>query len=343
MMNMNEICRILKDVYSAMHIPVIAFTIYGEIIWQSKEASDLLKVNNVSPEEIFYNIFTKNSDSGIINILFGGKFNKTKISDTECFIAELYVNEQLLNFFAVPKISDYINENDSAVRSYISRIAAICDNIGFFIDSDDSSNQLVLPLLDDIINICCRMTGRFTTLSIVKELMEISEVKCKEITVSDFLKNLAEGCRHAFKDKINVELKNECNVFIIADENMLNYFILTLLGRYVYNYKNKNLKLEINCSCNSKTVKIELSLSSDNNLLSPEITKQSMGIYSDFLDEISRKTGVSYHIYAKKIVISVKAADNLQILKLKSSSKSFVNERFSLYNQILSIFEDEIY
>lgn len=343
MVNMNKICQILESVYSEMHIPIIAFNVHGEILWQSREASDLLNENNVSPEEIFYNIFTKNSDSGIINILFGGKFNKTKIIDTECFIAELYLNEQLLNFFVVPKISDYINKSNYAVRSYISRITAICDHIGFFIDTDNSLSKLVHPLLDDITNICCRMTGRFTALSIIRELMDISEIKCKEIALSDFISTFADGCQHAFKDRIKVELKNECNVFIIADENMLNYFLLILLGIYTSKFKESNLTLAINCSCNSKTVKITLSLASGNKLLPPDLNKQSMGIYSDFLDEISRKTGVSYHIYAKKVVITVKAADSLPILKLKSPTNSSVNERFSLYNQILGFFEDEFY
>lgn len=334
---MSELNNILNGIYESVTEPVIVYNENGEVLWKNNSAEKLVGIDSESFNKVF-SFLNLSLNSGKIRFENGGSFHRAEICGEKYIIVELNSDNPIIELFGNYQVVDFATNAEMQMRRAVTGISASCEMINEL--AEKSEKEETAFCLNNIITCCCRMMKSATLNSCLVAAADKNFSKSMPIAIDSLLTEIASGCSRALNNNCSAKYTGSCDCIIRSDKNMLTYFILGLVRKYLYTLNNKDkFILNFSASKSDELAVISISVESVGN----EAVKFENIYHSNFEDFdngineiLAQKLNADFSFSESKLNISLKCAKNISETVFESN-KSFSEESlFSPYNIMLN-------
>lgn len=323
---------ILSEIYGNDDSAVIAFKMSGEIIWKNAAAELLLGKSEVSAKEVFAAIKMCGRDSGSLFVAGGGSFRKVKPCGQDMFIAEVYSLDRLSGAFGTPLFGKYLRNSNTQTHQAVTAISACCERLNGLIENAADKDNAAF-YLDNIILNCCRLLRNVDIGTQLAKAVSEKNLREELIHLSDFMKNLSEGCVSAMGNDYCGICSDMPDCFVRTDRSLLMYFILMLARKIM---PHKSMRLSFGANSDGQTAEITVCSKEIGNIPDSEKISNFDSAFNEAYDIIAQKLGAEYTLASNSATIKLKCAQYNGEIVFESDRITFGDSMFSPCRVMLS-------
>lgn len=323
---------VLNDIYGNDDSAVMAINMSGEVIWKNAAADLLLGKSEISLREVLAAIKMSGRDNGSLFVGGGGCFRKIRLRSQDMFIAEVYSLDRLSGAFSTPFFAKYLRNSNTQTHQAVTAISACCERLNGLIENASDKDDAAF-YLDSIISNCCRLLRSSDMGTQLAKAVSEKNIHAELIYLSDFIKNLTEGCVSAMGNAHCSVCPDMPDCFVRTDRTLLIYFILMLTRKIM---PHKNMRLSFEANTDGQTAEIIVCSEEIGNIPDSEKISNNDSAFHEAYDIIAKKLGVEYSLAQNRAVIKLKCTQHNGEIVFESDRITFGDGLFSPYRVMLS-------